>query len=89
MEENLFIEKPLSVKGLVSIIMADIDVFLLKEDDQETDKTCVFNVEEIRNRLIETTQKVANALMVLGYELDGEIIPNPTMVRNYLQSQLS
>lgn len=53
---------PLNFKIFLSMIMADIDIFLLKEEDQETDKDKLYTKEEIRNQLHGTLNKVLRVL---------------------------
>lgn len=59
----------LNLESLLAITMADIDIFLLKEEDQETDKNKLYSAEEIRHQLEETMIKMTNTLEKLGLNL--------------------
>lgn len=47
----------INLKELLGLVMADVDNFLLKEDNHITDKDCVFKLEEIRTQLHNTMSK--------------------------------
>ncbi len=66
----------ITLQVLASTIFADIDIFLLKEPDQVTDKTKQFTVQEIRNQLQITSDKIAIALIRLGYDSHQPLIPS-------------
>jgi hypothetical protein len=68
-------QKPLSLKSLVAIIMADIDIFLLKEEDQETDRVNkLFTVNEIREHLTKTMAKSCDVLKKAGFNIDKPLL---------------
>jgi hypothetical protein len=46
-----------TLKSFIALIMADIDIFLLQEENQQTDKDKLFTTEEIRNQLEKTMIK--------------------------------
>ena len=52
----------ISLGNLLAFIMGDIDIFLLKEEDQMHDKTKLFSVSEVREQLIKTTSKFSDIL---------------------------
>lgn len=63
----------ITIKSLIAMTMADVDIFLLKEADQETDKQKNFNTKEIRNQLHTTCNKVLIILKEYGCNIDEEI----------------
>lgn len=65
----------LTIRYLLAMTVADIDIFLLKESDQVTDKEKLYSKEEIREQLQETMQKVIGTLMQLGFDIDIDLIP--------------
>jgi len=71
--EKEFKDQNLTIKSLVAILMSDIDIFLLKEPDQTTDKNKLFTLEEIRNRLTLSGQKTIASLQRMGVDTDFEI----------------
>ena len=54
--------------------MADIDIFLLQEEDQETDKDKLYTKEEIRLQLENTLAKMLRVLMASGVDID-KVLP--------------
>lgn len=71
---NLRIEKSeLSIKTLLAMTMADVDIFLLKNEEQTQDLNKTFSVEEIRNQLSNTLKKVVNVLEKSGIDVDESI----------------
>jgi len=67
-------DKPFDIEFLIALFAADIDIFLLKEEDQETDveKDC-FTKEEIRQKLKNTVAKFYQTLEKLGVDLNEQI----------------
>lgn len=64
----------LTIKSLLAMTMADIDIFLLQEEDQKTDKKKdSFTKQEIRDQLEETMKKVCRVLQSHGCNIDEEI----------------
>ena len=63
----------LTPANLIAMTMADIDIFLLREDDQETDKNKVFTVDEIRHHLELTIKKISTVCRDLGLDMDSPI----------------
>ncbi len=80
--------EPLTIRTLLALFAADVDIFLLKEEDQETDKDQVFTVAEIQEHLIKTIDKFNYNLRKLGYELDqplgGRIPIDPYSLKKVL-----
>ena len=71
---NSRIEKSeLNIKILLAMTIADIDIFLLKNEDQTEDLNKNFSVEEIRNQLSNTLKKVVNVLEKSGIDVDESI----------------
>ena len=50
-------EEEVTINSLLALIIADVDVFLLKDKDQVTDKDQVYSKDEIRKQLEETLIK--------------------------------
>lgn len=63
----------LTLKNLLSALVADIDIFLLKEEDQITDKTTSFTVDEVRTQLETSVYNVCSALERMGVNIDAEL----------------
>lgn len=71
---NSRIEKSeLNIKILLAMTIADIDIFLLKNEDQTEDLNKNFSVEEIRNQLSNTLKKVVNVLEKSGIDVNESI----------------
>jgi len=65
----------LNLKSLIAVIVADIDVYLLQNEEQtgDNDKES-FTREEIRNQLSSTMSNVSNALLKLGYDIEEPLL---------------
>jgi len=63
-------ERNASLKDVIAITMADIDIFLLKEKDLKKD---YFTKEEIRGQLKKTMVKIINSLSKLNYDVNSEL----------------
>ena len=50
-------ETQVTLKTFCSMLMADIDIFLLQEEDQKTDKDKLYTKEEIREQLHKSLKK--------------------------------
>lgn len=60
-----------SIKSLLAIVMADIDIFLLKKEDQLTDNDKEFYTKsEIREQLCKTMFKTVDAMTKVGFDID-------------------
>ena len=71
---NLRIEKSeLSIKTLLAMTIADVDIFLLQNEEQTEDLNKTFSVEEIRNQLSNTLKKVVKVLEESGIDVDKSI----------------
>ena len=68
-----FGKQNLNLHLLLSMTMADIDIFLLKEEDQITDKNKMYSKEEIREQLTKTVSKVVNLLEENGCNVHQKI----------------
>jgi hypothetical protein len=66
-------DKNISIKELMAVIAADIDIKLLKELDQETDKDKLFSNVEIREQIIKTMTTLQKVLRDCGINIDKEI----------------
>lgn len=67
--------KDIGIFELVAVLLADIDIFLLCEDDQKTLKDKLHNAEEIRNQLMVSRDKLLRFLIQQGYDIEKSIIP--------------
>ena len=52
----------LSIKTLLAMTIADVDIFLLQNEEQTEDLNKTFSVEEIRNQLSNTLKKVGGLI---------------------------
>lgn len=85
---NLRIEKSeLSIKTLLAMTMADVDIFLLKNEEQTQDLNKTFSVEEIRNQLSNTLKKVVNVLEKSGIDVDESIKTKNINIDNLLSKK--
>ena len=64
METTTKTTRETTLREFLAVVMADIDIFLLKEENQETDKDKLYTKEEIRSQLHATMQKVTNLPIV-------------------------
>lgn len=74
-EFNIQEVKNLSIKELLVLLCADIEIFLTLDDDQETLKDKLYTAEEINNQLYNSISKLANVLRQQGYNIDKPIQP--------------
>ncbi len=63
----------LSIKTLLAMTIADVDIFLLQNEEQTEDLNKTFSVEEIRNQLSNTLKKVVKVLEESGIDVDKSI----------------
>jgi hypothetical protein len=63
------IEDELCIRGLLAIFCADVDIFLLKEEDQLTDRQGVYTKEDIRYRLKDSMETLCKLLNHIGYDV--------------------
>ena len=70
MENEKFKNSEVDIKMLLSMTMADIDIFLIKNENQIEDKDKLFSKEEIRNQLAITLKKVISILQQTGVNVD-------------------
>jgi hypothetical protein len=59
----------LSILQIMSLLMADIDIKLLKEEDQETDQDRLFTVAEIRAQILDSGSNLSFVLTELGIDI--------------------
>ena len=62
---------PITLRTFIGLTMTDIDIFLLKEEDQETDIKKFLTVEEVRNQLEKTMDKMVDMATKLGVDVDA------------------
>ena len=66
-------ERGLSLKRLIVLLCADIDIFLLQEEDQKTDNDKTYTKEEIRSQLVQSSNKIVSMLRAFGVDIDEPI----------------
>lgn len=62
-------KRKLSLKWLLAYTISDIDTFLLKHEDQETDKDQLYTKEEIRQQLGKSLYKILEVMGDCGYDI--------------------
>ena len=63
----------LSIKTLLAMTIADVDIFLLQNEEQTEDLNKTFTVEEIRNQNTNKKKKVVKVLEESGIDVDKSI----------------
>lgn len=66
----------LSIKGLIALTMADIEIFLTMESDQKKIKEKLYSRDEIVNQLESSGKKICKVLVELGYNIDNPLVPD-------------
>lgn len=66
----------LSIKTLVGITIADIDIFLLQDESQTKDLDKVYTTEEIREQLHKSCNKMLKTMNQFGFDIDEPLIPS-------------
>lgn len=74
-------KEDLSINLLIASLLADVDIFLLKEKDQITDKEKHFTVDEIRNQLQRSGEKLNATLEELGFDIHEKLRNNKTILQ--------
>ena len=69
MEQAVAEEKVLNIHTLIAMVLADVDIFLLKELDQVTDKDRIFTTNEIRDQLKRSGMRILSALKSLDVDV--------------------
>lgn len=64
----------LTLRTLLAITLADVDIFLLQDETQTKDLEKEFTTEEIRNQLLETMAKICSILEKFGYNIDQPLL---------------
>lgn len=67
----------LNLKNLIATTVADVDIFLLQNEEQtgDNDKES-FTREDIREQLDKTMSRVCDVLMAAGYSIEQPLIRN-------------
>ena len=60
----------LTIKTLIALAFADVDIFLLQDESQTKDLDKVHTAEEIRNQLDKSIFKLMNVLNNLGFDVN-------------------
>jgi uncharacterized protein YjgD (DUF1641 family) len=65
-------EQNITLKELLALCFADVDIFLLKDESQENDNDKLYTKEEIRNQLESTMYKMTNLPFINSslYDID-------------------
>lgn len=63
----------LTIRTLLALFLTDIDIFLLMEEDQETDKNKLYEAFEIRNQFNNSIRKTIKVLKQQGVDVDKPI----------------
>jgi len=73
----------ITIREILAVTMADIDIFLLLNEEQtaDNDKEC-FTRQEIRKQLNSSLDAVIQALTLIGYKVDKPI--KGLLQKNYL-----
>jgi hypothetical protein len=68
-------KKNVSTIELLALLLADIEIFLLMEADQETLKDKLYTAKEIQDQFHISIGKMYNVMSKQGYDLFKEIKP--------------
>jgi hypothetical protein len=68
-------KKNVSTIELLALLLADIEIFLLMEADQETLKDKLYTPKEITDQMHISMNKMANVMYYQGYDLNKPIKP--------------
>ena len=84
----------LNLHWLIAFTMSDIDIFHLKEEDQQTDKEQLYTNEEIRQQLTKTLSKILNVMKDCGYDIKTPLKANwfnmsPATMKFHLESRMT
>jgi len=71
-QSNINDRDPISIKTLLALVMADIDIYLLKCPDQETDRRQTFTVRQVRKQLMTTMCKFCD-MLELTYDINEQL----------------
>lgn len=66
-------EEPITVRKVLVMACADVDIFLLCEEDQTTTKDAVYTADQVREQLKKTMSKMYNALGTFGVNVDAPL----------------
>ena len=66
----------LNLQWLLTYTMSDIDTFLLKQEDQKTDKDQLYTKEEIRKQLGKSLNKILEVMGACGYNIKTPLKAN-------------
>ena len=69
------LNKNVSTIELLALLLADIEIFLLMEEDQETLKDKLYTPKEIQDQMHISMSKMANVMYYQGYDLNKPIQP--------------
>lgn len=63
-------DSKLTIKTLIGLAFADVDIFLLQDESQTKDLDKVYTTDEIRNQLDKSIFKLVNILTNFGYDVN-------------------
>ena len=66
----------LTFKQALAFFCADVDIYLLCEEDQTTTKNEVFTPEQIRDQLHKSCKRLSGVLKALNYDIDSPLVCN-------------
>lgn len=66
-------EEPITVRKVLVMTCADVDIFLLCEEDQTTTKDAVYTADQVREQLANTIYKMYNTLGTFGVNVDAPL----------------
>jgi hypothetical protein len=72
----------LSLKNLIAITMADIDIFLLQNEEQTADLDQMYDKYQIRKQLHKSAQKIIDVLSDYGYNIDKPLYADKLIFNN-------
>ena len=72
--ENFNGKDLLTLKSLIAMTVADIDICLLQNEDTTADTEKQFTKEEVTEQLEKTMHNVCSALIKTGFDIDEPLI---------------
>ena len=68
-----FYEEPITLRKVLVLACADVDIFLLCEEDQLTTKDAVYTADQVREQLKKTLSKLYNVFGDYGINFDAPL----------------
>ena len=76
-------ETVITLAYFLALSFADIDIFLLKEENQINDKNKLFTVDEIREHLVKTLKKMLDVAQQLNIDINKPLYSPEDMIKKY------